>query len=247
MSDTSDFEEEVSDLEKGLVLSFNRAAHHLQVLVLELDQKTLLSFYGLYKQGTVGKCNTPKPGIFNLQAKAKWNAWNELNDLSKYDAMSRYVDEMNKLKPGWDNENKKQTKEQWVSVSTFQIDGDERVKDADKSQFDYVKEGDLEKLSKMHGLEQHLNVADDDGLGLIHWAADRGNIDILQFLLSNGADVNLVDSDGQTSLHYASSCGHLECVKLLIKFGADRTIKDKESQSCIDVAENTAIAELLRS
>jgi len=242
MSDTSDFEVDVSEIEKV----FGRASSHLQTIASELDQKTLLSFYGLYKQATVGKCNTPKPGIFNLQAKAKWNAWNELNDMAADVAMTRYVDEMNRIQSGWDDANNKRTKEQWVSVSTM-LDGDEIVKDTDKSQFDYVKEGDLEKLSKINGLEQHMNDADDDGLGLIHWAADRGNIHILQFLLNSGADVNLIDPDGQTALHYASSCGHLECVKLLIKFGADRTIKDKELQSCVDVAESDAIAELLRS
>lgn len=242
MSDTSDFEEELSEIEK----KFGRATEYLQKIVSELDQKILLSFYGLYKQATVGKCNIPKPGIFNLQAKAKWNVWCELNDMTKNVAMTRYVDEMDKLHPSWDEDNKKRTKELWVSVSTFQMDGDDAVEVAEKSPFDYVKEGDLEKLSTIHGLE-HLNEVDNDGLGLIHWAADRGNIDILQFLLNKGSDVNLVDSEGQTALHYASSCGHLDCVKLLIKLGADRTIKDKELQTCVDVAENSAIAELLRS
>lgn len=239
MSDTSDFDEDLSEIEQR----FGRAATYLQSVVSELDQKTLLSFYGLYKQATVGACNIPKPGIFNLQAKAKWNAWNDLGDTTKDAAMSRYVDEMDKLRPNWDDSCKKQTKEQWVSVSTFQMEGDDAV--ADKSQFDYAKEGDLDRLSKVHGLQ--LNAVDDDGLGLIHWAADRGNTDILQFLLNGGVDINLVDSDGQTALHYASSCGHLECVKLLIKFGADRTIRDKESQSCVDVAEDGTVADLLRS
>lgn len=244
MSDTSDFEEEdLSEMEQ----KFGRAATHLQSIVSDLDQKTLLSFYGLYKQATVGACNTPKPGIFNLQGKAKWNAWNDLNDMTKDVAMARYVDEMERLRPDWDDNNKKRTKEQWVSVSTFQMEGDDSVEAADKSHFDYVKEGDLEKLSKIHGLDQHLNTVDGDGLGLIHWAADRGNTEILQFLLNSGVDINLVDPDGQTALHYASSCGHLECVKLLTKFGADRMIKDKESQTCVDVAENDNVADLLRS
>jgi len=244
MSDTSDFEEDKSECEQ----KFERAATYLQSLVTELDQKTLLTFYGLYKQATVGACNTPKPGMFNLQAKAKWFAWHELKDMTKDVAMCQYVDIMEKLRPGWDEINKKQTKQQWVSVSTFQIEkGDDSVEKVNKSHFDYVKEGDLEKLSNVHGLEQHLNSVDVDGLGLIHWAADRGNAEILQFLLNSGVDINLVDTDGQTALHYASSCGHLDCIKLLIKFGADRSIKDNESQSCVDVAENCTVADLLRS
>ncbi len=244
MSDPLHIEEDLSEIEQR----FGLAATYLQSIVPELDQKSLLSFYGLYKQATVGPCNTPKPGIFNLQAKAKWNAWNDLNDMTKDVAMGKYVDEMERLRPDWDVNNKKLPKEQqWVSVSTFQMDGDDSDEVADKSQFDYVKEGDFEKLSKCHAFEQHKNAVDDGGLGLIHWAADRGNTEILQFLLNSGVDINLVDRDGQTALHYASSCGHLECVKLLIKFGADRTIKDKELQSCVDVADDCTVADLLRS
>lgn len=237
-----DFEDESSEIEKR----FGRAATYLQSIVSELDQKTLLSFYGLYKQATIGPCNTSKPGIFNLQAKAKWNAWNELGDLTKDVAMGRYVDEMERLRPDWDSSDTKRPKEQWVSVSTFQLDGDDAIEVTEKSHIDYVKEGDLVKLSKCADIQQHLNAIGDDGLGLIHWAADRGNTEMLQFLLDRGADINLIDCDGQTALHYASSCGHFECVKLLVTRGADRTIKDNESQSCVDVAENCTIADLLR-
>ena len=48
-----------------------------------------LAGYALYKQATIGDCNTPAPGMFSftvglqllasqLQEKAKWNAWNNL-------------------------------------------------------------------------------------------------------------------------------------------------------------------------
>lgn len=242
-----DFEDDSSEIEK----QFGRATAYLQTIVSELDQRNLLTFYGLYKQATVGPCNTPKPGIFNLQAKAKWNAWNELNDMTKDTAMGRYIDEMERLRPNWDDDDddgnsKQRKKPQWVSVSTFQVDdNDEDDQVTEKSPFDFVKEGDLDKLSKCAAFAE--NSVDDDGLGLIHWAADRGNVEILQFLLNRGVDVNLVDPDGQTALHYASSCGHVECLKLLIKCGADRTIKDNELQTCVDVAENCTVADLLRN
>lgn len=31
-----------------------------------------LTFYGLYKQATVGPCNEPRPSIFNYVNRAKW-------------------------------------------------------------------------------------------------------------------------------------------------------------------------------
>ena len=36
-------------------------------------------------QGSIGKCNSPKPGAFDFVGKAKWTAWNDLGDLSKVD------------------------------------------------------------------------------------------------------------------------------------------------------------------
>jgi diazepam-binding inhibitor (GABA receptor modulating acyl-CoA-binding protein) len=31
-----------------------------------------LKLYGFFKQATVGKCNTPKPGFFDFVGKSKW-------------------------------------------------------------------------------------------------------------------------------------------------------------------------------
>ena len=34
-------------------------------------------------QASEGKCNTKKPGVFDFVGQAKWNAWNDLGDISK--------------------------------------------------------------------------------------------------------------------------------------------------------------------
>ena len=34
-------------------------------------------------QATIGVCSTKKPGAFDFVARAKWNAWSSLGDLSK--------------------------------------------------------------------------------------------------------------------------------------------------------------------
>ncbi|XP_039078678.1 enoyl-CoA delta isomerase 2 [Hyaena hyaena] len=51
-----------------------------------------LKLYALYKQATEGPCNTPKPGVFDLISKAKWDAWNALGSLPKETARQSYVD-----------------------------------------------------------------------------------------------------------------------------------------------------------
>ena len=40
------------------------------------------------------------------------------------------------------------------------------------------------------------------GMCLLHWACDRGHIDVLQLLLDNEAKINATDAEGQTALHY---------------------------------------------
>ncbi|XP_046856101.1 enoyl-CoA delta isomerase 2-like [Xenia sp. Carnegie-2017] len=37
------------------------------------------------------QCNTPKPGTLDFVGKAKWNAWNDLGDLSQVDAQKQYI------------------------------------------------------------------------------------------------------------------------------------------------------------
>ena len=42
-----------------------------------------MKLYALFKQSTIGSCNTPKPGMMDFVGKAKWNAWTQLGKISK--------------------------------------------------------------------------------------------------------------------------------------------------------------------
>lgn len=48
--------------------------------------------YGLYKQATVGDNNTPKPTIFDLKGKYKWQAWEDLKGMSQEEAEQKYIE-----------------------------------------------------------------------------------------------------------------------------------------------------------
>lgn len=56
-----------------------------------------LTFYGLYKQATVGPCNESRPSFFNLVNRAKWDAWDKCRSMSKQAAMVAYIDEIRKI------------------------------------------------------------------------------------------------------------------------------------------------------
>lgn len=61
---------------------------------------------------------------------------------------------------------------------------------------------------------------------LIH-AAQIDDKDVLELLLSNGADVNIKTNEGITALHQACWFGNQQSIKILLQRGADVTIQDK--------------------
>ncbi|XP_037573927.1 acyl-CoA-binding domain-containing protein 5 isoform X1 [Dermacentor silvarum] len=59
-----------------------------------------LKFYAYYKQATLGsvaECKVPKPRFWDIVGNAKWDAWMKLGDMSKQEAMEKYVDELVKV------------------------------------------------------------------------------------------------------------------------------------------------------
>lgn len=67
----------------------------------------------------------------------------------------------------------------------------------------------------------------------------RGHLEVVELLLSNGANVNDVDSRNTSSLYGASTNGHTEVLKLLLAKGA--TIDN----ASINFAKNTKTKEIL--
>lgn len=71
------------------------------------------------------------------------------------------------------------------------------------------------------------------GMTPLHRVATRGNIELLQILLSFGANVNQVNGFGETPLHFACQTASLRFIGILVENGADITIIDKGGRSCL--------------
>jgi diazepam-binding inhibitor (GABA receptor modulating acyl-CoA-binding protein) len=69
-------EEPAEDDDEGLDELFHAAADHLAQLVTAnaaaVPDAVKLQLYGLYKQATVGQCNTSKPAFWDRAGIAKW-------------------------------------------------------------------------------------------------------------------------------------------------------------------------------
>jgi ankyrin repeat protein len=58
----------------------------------------------------------------------------------------------------------------------------------------------------------------------LHLAIEKGNIEILNLLLSKGADINIQDIKDNTPLHIAVITGNIEILNILLSHGADVNI-----------------------
>ncbi|XP_066957343.1 acyl-CoA-binding protein-like [Macrobrachium rosenbergii] len=76
---------------------FNEAAEKVKNLSKKPNDDELLEIYALFKQGTVGDCNTERPGMMDFKGKAKWDAWNGKKGMTKEAAMEAYINKADQL------------------------------------------------------------------------------------------------------------------------------------------------------
>lgn len=81
--------------------------------------------------------------------------------------------------------------------------------------------------------KQNPNVPFENGKTLLHYAANRGYLDIVQLLLEHGAKLNVQDKDKKTPLHEAMSYGRDKVARLLIEKGANVNLRDKEGKTAL--------------
>lgn len=225
------------DSSSDLVEQFNKATNYVLGHSDSIDQEALIKMYGLFKQATVGSCNTPKPSWFDYRAKLKWKSWNKCSHMSKSYAMREYIKILDNAAADW-NQSDSNVSTNGIFVSSM-CATDQVLAENQKTIFDWIKEGNLEKLKTK---DFDPNCQDDEGLALLHWAADRGDFRIVRYLIEyKKANVDCLDNEGQTPLHYAAACGYPNVVEYLIKAGANCKITDNDNNTPKDVAEDDDI------
>ena len=79
---------------------------------------------------------------------------------------------------------------------------------------------------------------DSRGNTALIYAANYGHIDILQAVISDGADINAKGEGGNTALMEAAYAGHLDIVDFLVKKGADQTLTNDSGGNVLFYAKN---------
>lgn len=75
------------------------------------------------------------------------------------------------------------------------------------------------------------------GWAPLHYAATRGHLDIMTFLLDEHAYIDAASPNGTTPLMMAAHYGTPSAVKLLLEAGADPMLKNMQGLSAIDFAQ----------
>ena len=93
----------------------------------------------------------------------------------------------------------------------------------------YFKEYDQLKMFLQY-LPVDINSLNEDGIGLLHYAAIISDIKCAKMLINNGADIDLIDRRGCHPVDYVYSMENLQLRKYLIKFS--RNLEKKQHFKC---------------
>ncbi len=84
------------------------------------------------------------------------------------------------------------------------------------------KKGDLIKVKALLEKEPELiNKKDNKGWSPLHHTSFHGHNEVVEFLISSGAEIHALDNIGCTPLHRAALRGHVNITRLLIEAGAE--------------------------
>lgn len=95
--------------------------------------------------------------------------------------------------------------------------------------------GDIELMKWLvEAQDAYVNKSKNFSISPLMLAAEKGNVEIIEYLLSKGADLNQKNLSGDTALRYAVASGRVDAVKCFV---GQEDLEDKVLESAHDFAE----------
>ena len=208
---------------------FTKVADLLSNSTVKLSNQDRLELYGLYKAATQGKCTIKSPPFYEMQAKAKYEAWKKVDGLSRLEAQTKYVEIGKQLLNVSDSNVSKSHQdhqtdgmESWIATSQM-----EKPKlDCTTTLFDLAKQGRISDIKEF----KDIIVKDGQGMTIMHWAADRNQLKVVEEFLPL-FDIDDQDCSGNTALHYAAMVENLEIINHLYMNGARIDVANAQGET----------------
>lgn len=115
---------------------------------------------------------------------------------------------------------------------------------AENGQLDVVR-------SMMESSAIDVNATGIDKWSALHFAARKGHLNVVNFLLVRGAEVDSCTKSGWSPLHMAVWSGHADVAEVLINCGAHVNARDSKNKTCLYYAkqnqsQNAELLEILK-
>jgi uncharacterized protein len=119
--------------------------------------------------------------------------------------------------------------------------GESRIADAAMS-------GDRTAVRSLIAKGEDVNAAQGDGMTALHWAARRGDVDLVKLLLTAGANARATTRLGSyTPLLMASEMGHAAAIEALLAGGADLQVKTASGVTPLMLSAASGQADAVRA
>ncbi|OQS07114.1 hypothetical protein THRCLA_20218 [Thraustotheca clavata] len=104
---------------------------------------------------------------------------------------------------------------------------------ADKNIWVCASDGDVDAVKRYLDSGVSVDAQDENGYTPLQAAVSYNQLDLVELLLSKGANVSLGDNDDETPLHF---CENVEIAQLLLAHGASLNAKNSDGRTPLDAA-----------
>lgn len=85
-------------------VQFNKAVHLVRNgPPMDTTDDVKLEFYKYFKQANAGDVVGTQPWAVQMEARAKWDAWNSVKGMTSEEAKAKYVEVLTKADPNWES------------------------------------------------------------------------------------------------------------------------------------------------
>lgn len=134
-----------------------------------------------------------------------------------------------------------------LAALCFGLDVHAEGGEADKKLYEAVQYQDTLKIKELLASGANPN-SKENGRPLLGWAAQAGNVEVVELLLNAKVNVNVADDGiGHTPLMRAIDTQQVAVANALLKAKADPNAKTPDGKTCLDMAVESRKAELVRA